>query len=55
LTGQHDVDRAQKIEFQAKSYLVATELFWWFAAPGLTALVAAALVSRPLYRREVFA
>ncbi len=49
------IDRAQKIEFQAKSYLVATELFWWFAAPGLTALVAAALVSRPLHRREVFA
>ena len=29
------LDRAQKIEFQAKSYLITTELFWWLAAPGL--------------------
>lgn len=50
------IDRAQKIEFQAKSYLVTTELFWWFAAPGLVALAAAAGFSRPRYRREaVFA
>jgi Ca-activated chloride channel family protein len=46
------IDRAQKIEFQAKSYLVATELFWWCAAPGLLALAVAALLSRPLPRRE---
>lgn len=49
------IDRAQKIEFQAKSYLVTTELFWWFAAPGLAALAAAAAVARPLRRREAFA
>lgn len=36
------IDRAQKIEFQAKSYMVSTELFWWFAGPGLGALVLAA-------------
>ena len=28
------IDQAQKIEFQAKSYLITTELFLWFAAPG---------------------
>ena len=49
------IDRAQKIEFQAKSYLVTTELFWWLAAPGLTALTLAAAVARPLRQREVFA
>lgn len=35
------IDRAQKIEFQAKSYLIATELFWWVAAPGLAAVLLA--------------
>lgn len=44
------IDRSQKIEFQAKSYLVATELFWWLAAPGLALLALAALFSRPLGR-----
>jgi Ca-activated chloride channel homolog len=44
------IDRAQKIEFQAKSYLVTTELFWWFAAPGLGLLALAALLARPLTR-----
>lgn len=48
------IDRAQKIEFQAKSYLVTTELFWWLAAPGLAAVVLAALVSTQL-RRHAFA
>ena len=45
------IDRAQKIDFQAKSYLLTTELFHWFAVPGLAALLLAALVSgakRPL-------
>jgi Ca-activated chloride channel homolog len=46
------IDRAQKIEFQAKSYLVATELFWWFAAPGFALLALAAAFSRPVWRRE---
>ncbi|HEY9249188.1 MAG TPA: VWA domain-containing protein, partial [Rariglobus sp.] len=37
------IDRAQKIEFQAKSYLLTTELFGWLAAPGLGCLLLAAL------------
>lgn len=39
------IDRAQKIEFQAKSYLLTTELFVWFAAPGAASLLLAALLS----------
>jgi Ca-activated chloride channel family protein len=46
------IDRAQKIEFQAKSYLVTTELFYWAAAPGLAALALGALFSRPLWQKE---
>jgi Ca-activated chloride channel family protein len=38
------IDRAQKIEFQAKSYLLTTELFPWVAVPGLALLLLAALV-----------
>ncbi len=50
------IDKAQKIEFQAKSYLLTTELFWWLAAPGLGALGLAAVFARPLWRsKEVFA
>jgi Ca-activated chloride channel homolog len=49
------IDRAQKIEFQAKSYLVTTELFWWFAAPGLAALALAVVIMRSPFRQEVFA
>ena len=49
------IDRAQKIEFQAKSYLITTELFWWLAAPGLAAMVLAAAFSRPVWRKEAFA
>jgi Ca-activated chloride channel homolog len=49
------IDRAQKIEFQAKSYLVTTELFWWLAAPGLAALIAAALLTHGSSRQEAFA
>ncbi len=37
------IDKAQKIEFQAKSYLLTTELFLWLAIPGLSALALAAL------------
>lgn len=40
------IDRAQKIEFQAKSYLVTTELFAWVAVPGLAFLGLAALLAR---------
>ncbi len=32
------IDRAQKIEFQAKSYLLTTELFAWLAVPGAVLL-----------------
>lgn len=49
------IDRAQKVEFQAKSYLVTTELFWWLAVPGLAALAAAALLARSPFRPEAFA
>ncbi|MEO6568462.1 MAG: VWA domain-containing protein [Opitutaceae bacterium] len=41
------IDKAQKIEFQAQSYLIATELFWWLAAPGFAVLIVAALLARP--------
>ena len=37
------IDQAQKIEFQAKSYLVTTELFPWLAAPGAVLALAGAL------------
>lgn len=40
------IDRAQKIEFQAKSYLLTTELFWWSAIPGICCVLLATLVSR---------
>lgn len=49
------IDQTQKIEFQAKSYLITTELFWWAAGPGLAALGLAALFSRPTSRKEAFA
>jgi len=49
------IDRAQKIEFQAKSYLVTTELFAWAAWPGLGLLALGAAAARPLFRREVAA
>lgn len=40
------IDRAQKIDFQAQSYLVTTELFLWPAGPGLAALLVASLLIR---------
>ena len=46
------IDRAQKIEFQSKSYLLTTELFPWVAIPGLTLLLAAALLARPAAARS---
>lgn len=39
------IDRAQKIEFQAKSYLLSTELFHWVATPGIVLLALAALLA----------
>ncbi len=41
------IDRAQKIEFQAKSYLLTTELFAWLAAPGAALLFLGALLALP--------
>jgi Ca-activated chloride channel family protein len=49
------IDRAQKIEFQAKSYLVTTELFWWLAVPGMFLLATAAALAKPVWRQEAFA
>ncbi len=49
------IDQAKKIEFQAKSHLVTTELFHWPAAPGLLALVLGALFARPPLRKEATA
>lgn len=41
------IDAAQKIEFQAKSYLLTTELFHWLAIPGAALLFLGALVAVP--------
>jgi Ca-activated chloride channel family protein len=41
------IDKAQKIEFQAKSYLLTTELFHWFAIPGGALLFLGALFALP--------
>jgi Ca-activated chloride channel family protein len=41
------IDQAQKIEFQAKSYLLTTELFHWFAIPGAGLLFLGALFALP--------
>ncbi len=40
------IDQAKKIEFQAKSYLIASELFGWFAIPGSALLCLGALTAR---------
>jgi Ca-activated chloride channel homolog len=40
------IDQAQKIEFQAKSYLVTTELFPWLAIPGAAFFLLGALLIR---------
>lgn len=41
------IDAAQKIEFQAKSYLLTTELFHWAAIPGALFLFLGALFALP--------
>jgi Ca-activated chloride channel family protein len=46
------IDRAQKIEFEAKSYLITTELFPWFTVPGLAGLLGSGLLlAWPALRR----
>lgn len=47
------IDRAQKIEFQAKSYLVTTELFPWLVWPGLALLALAGWSARDRVTRRV--
>ena len=49
------IDRTRKIEFEAKSYLLTTELFPWLAFPGLGLLVLAGLGARPFWRKEAVA
>lgn len=49
------IDKAQKIEFQTKSFVLTSELFFWLAVPGVAALVLAAMAARPAWRKEVFA
>jgi Ca-activated chloride channel homolog len=49
------IDQAQKIEFQAKSFLVTTELFGWLAVPGVVILLLSAALARPVWRREAIA
>uniref|UniRef100_UPI00404B5D59 vWA domain-containing protein n=1 Tax=Cephaloticoccus sp. TaxID=1985742 RepID=UPI00404B5D59 len=49
------INKAKKIEFQSKSYLLTTELFYWPAAPGLLALLLGALLARQPWRREASA
>ncbi len=39
------INRAQKIEFQAKSYLITTELFHWFAMPGALLILLGAAIA----------
>jgi Ca-activated chloride channel family protein len=41
------IDKTQKIEFQAKSYLLTTELFHWFVIPGGALLFLGALSALP--------
>jgi Ca-activated chloride channel family protein len=41
------IDSSEKIEFQAKSYLLTTELFAWLAVPGVGLFLAGAWLSRP--------
>lgn len=40
------IDEAEKIEFQAESYLLADEYFFWFAIPGVLALGMSILLAR---------
>ncbi|PTY05890.1 hypothetical protein DB347_16255 [Opitutaceae bacterium EW11] len=47
------IDRAQKIEFEAKSYLITTELFYWPASVGAVLVLLGALTSRRVRLRTV--
>ena len=39
------INRTQKIEFQAKSYLITSELFYWLAIPGAALLILSAALN----------
>ncbi len=41
------IEQAHKIKFQAKSYLLTTELFAWFATPGSILFLLGAFVATP--------
>lgn len=47
------IDRAKKIEFQSKSFLITTELFPWVASPGITVLLLGAFLARRPWVKEV--
>jgi Ca-activated chloride channel family protein len=49
------IDRAQKIEFEARSFVVTEELFPWLALPGLTLLIVAGLAVAVRAQREALA
>lgn len=49
------IDRAQKIEFQAKSYLLTSELFHWPAGAGILLLLCGAGLARSPRRPRKFA
>ncbi len=46
------IDRARKIEFQTKSYLITTELFWIPASVGAGLLLLAAFIASPKASRD---
>jgi Ca-activated chloride channel family protein len=46
------IDKAQKIEFTAKSYLLTTELFAWLAVPGAFLLFLGAMFALPPQLRK---
>lgn len=45
------INRAQKIEFQAKTYLLTTELFPWLAIPGAALLLLGAFLNQTSSRK----
>ncbi|MDR1497914.1 MAG: VWA domain-containing protein [Puniceicoccales bacterium] len=47
-----EIDAARKIEFKEKKYLIATELYAWFAAPALAFALAAALITAARHRTK---
>jgi Ca-activated chloride channel family protein len=49
----HSIDQTKKVEFHARKYRVAQELFPWLAIPGVALLFGAMLLVRPIrFARE---